>query len=70
MSAGEVSSRYAHFGTVRMSTVRGRRRIAFGFRRFDHYRLRALLYAGKPHWALLDTLIPHSNPKRRQTACW
>ena len=34
------------------------KRVAFGFRRFDHYRIRALLYAGKPNWALLDTLTP------------
>ena len=34
------------------------KRVAFGFRRFDHYRTRALLYAGKPNWALLNTLTP------------
>jgi transposase len=34
------------------------KRVAFGFRRFDHYRTRALLYAGKPNWALLDTVTP------------
>lgn len=38
--------------------VKRTKRIAFGFRRFDHYRLRALLYAGKPNWALLDTITP------------
>ena len=32
--------------------------IGFGFRRFRNYRIRALLYAGKPNWALLDTLTP------------
>ena len=34
------------------------KRVAFGFRRFDHYRLRSLLYAGRPNWTLLDTLTP------------
>jgi transposase len=34
------------------------KRVAFGFRRFDHYRTRALLYAGRPNWALLNTLPP------------
>jgi transposase len=34
------------------------KRVAFGFRRFDNYRTRALLYAGKPNWALLDNLTP------------
>ena len=29
------------------------KRAAFGFRRFAHYRVRALLYAGKPDWILL-----------------
>ena len=34
------------------------KRVAFGFRRFDHYRIRALLYAGKPNWDLLATVTP------------
>ena len=34
------------------------KRTAFGFRRFEHYRIRALLYAGKPNWDLLDQLTP------------
>ncbi len=38
------------------------KRIAFGFRRFDHYRIRVLLYAGKPRWHLLATIKPRRNP--------
>jgi len=34
------------------------KRIAFGFRRFQHYRIRSLLYAGGPDWALLPTIEP------------
>ena len=34
------------------------KRAAFGFTNFDNYRIRSLLYAGKPNWALLDTLTP------------
>jgi len=34
------------------------KRIGFGFRRFRNYRIRALLYAGKPNWPLLNTLTP------------
>lgn len=34
------------------------KRVAFGFRRFAHYRIRALLYAGKPNWELLATITP------------
>jgi transposase len=34
------------------------KRVAFGMRRFRNYRLRALLYAGRPNWTLLATLTP------------
>ena len=34
------------------------KRVAFGFRRFTNYRIRALLYAGKPNWGLLNTITP------------
>ncbi len=34
------------------------KRIGFGFRRFRHYRIRVLLYAGKPNWDLLTTITP------------
>lgn len=34
------------------------KRVAFGFRRFAHYRIRALLYAGRPNWHLLPTVTP------------
>lgn len=37
----------------------------FGFRNFANYRIRALLYAGKPNWNLLKTLTPplkHQEP--------
>ena len=34
------------------------KRVAFGFRRFANYRIRALLYAGKPNWDLLPTVTP------------
>jgi transposase len=34
------------------------KRVAFGFRRFRNYRIRALLYAGKPNWNLLATITP------------
>jgi len=34
------------------------KRAAFGFRKFRHYRIRALLYAGRPDWNLLATVTP------------
>lgn len=34
------------------------KRVAFGSRRFAHYRIRALLYAGKPNWDLLPAVTP------------
>ncbi|WP_419840783.1 transposase [Candidatus Poriferisodalis sp.] len=39
------------------------KRVSFGVTNFDHYRIRVLLYAGKPDWTLLDTLTP--GPVRR-----
>jgi hypothetical protein len=35
------------------------KRVAFGFRKFRNFRVRALLYAGKPNWELLATITPH-----------
>ncbi len=34
------------------------KRVAFGFRSLRNYRVRALLYAGRPNWALLATITP------------
>jgi hypothetical protein len=34
------------------------KRIGFGFTRFANYRVRVLLYAGKPNWELLATIAP------------
>ncbi len=34
------------------------KRVAFGFTRFRNYRIRVLLYAGRPNWDLLATLTP------------
>ena len=34
------------------------KRIAFGFRKFANYRIRVLLYAGKPDWSKLATVTP------------
>ena len=34
------------------------KRVAFGFTNFAHYRIRALLYAGRPNWDLLATVDP------------
>lgn len=38
------------------------KRIGFGFRRFRNYRLRVLLYAGRPNWDQLATITPISPP--------
>lgn len=34
------------------------KRLAFGFKRFGNYRVRTLLYAGKPNWDPLPTITP------------
>ncbi len=33
------------------------KRIAFGFRNFENYRIRALLYAGRPTWRVLGSIV-------------
>jgi transposase len=33
------------------------KRIGFGFRNFENYRIRALLYAGKPNWRVLASIV-------------
>ncbi len=33
------------------------KRIAYGFRNFENYRIRALLYAGKPNWRVLGSIV-------------
>jgi len=33
------------------------KRIGFGFRNFENYRIRVLLYAGKPNWRVLDSIV-------------
>ncbi|MCA1708811.1 MAG: transposase, partial [Actinobacteria bacterium] len=34
------------------------KRVAFGFSQFRNYRIRTLLYAGRPNWSLLATITP------------
>ncbi len=34
------------------------KRVAFGFRRFEHFRIRTLLYTSKPNWDLLNITKP------------
>jgi len=33
------------------------KRIGFGFRNFENYRIRALLYAGRPNWRVLRSIV-------------
>jgi transposase len=33
------------------------KRIGFVFRNFENYRIRALLYAGKPNWRVLGSIV-------------
>ena len=44
------------------SLIKRVKRVGFGFRRFRNYRLRVLLYAGRPNWNLLATLTPITPP--------
>ena len=47
-------------GRQRPSTIWRKRvkRVAFGIVNHRNYRIRTLLYAGKPNWDLLDTINP------------
>ena len=38
--------------------IKSVKRVAFGFTSFRNYRIRTLLYAGKPNWDLLATIAP------------
>lgn len=44
------------------SLIKRVKRVGFGFRKFRNYRLRVLLYAGRPNWDLLATLTPVTPP--------
>ena len=33
------------------------KRLGFGFRNFENYRIRGLLYAGKPNWRALGSIV-------------
>jgi len=33
------------------------KRIGFGFRNFEYYRIRALLYAGRPNWRVRGSIV-------------
>jgi transposase len=33
------------------------KRVGFGFRNFRNYRIRTLLYAGKPNWRVLGSIV-------------
>jgi transposase len=33
------------------------KRVGFGFRNFRNYRIRTLLYAGRPNWRVLGSII-------------
>jgi len=38
-------------------SVKRIKRIGFGFRNFKNYRIRALLYAGRPNWRVLGSIV-------------
>ncbi|QYG93454.1 ISL3 family transposase [Iamia sp. SCSIO 61187] len=44
------------------SLIKRIKRVGFGFRRFRNYRLRVLLYAGRPNWDQLATITPAPPP--------
>ena len=60
------SDKIANFHLARLSNgptealnnlVKRIKRIGFGFRNFENYRIRALLYAGRPNWRVLGSIV-------------
>ncbi len=47
--------------------IKKTKRTAFSFRSFRNFRVRSLLYAGKPNWDLLATITPRQFPKSRES---
>ncbi|CAN5493217.1 hypothetical protein BH23ACT6_BH23ACT6_28040 [soil metagenome] len=41
-----------------MNSLERIKRVAFGLRNFVHWRIRVLLYVGKPDWTKLATVDP------------
>lgn len=63
---GEWFERICNYHLARMSNgptealnnlIKRIKRIGFGFRNFRNYRVRALLYAGKPNWRVLGSIV-------------
>jgi transposase len=51
-------ARYSNGPTEALNNLIKRiKRVAFGFRNFENYRIRALLYAGKPNWRVLGSIV-------------
>ena len=47
-----------HFGVQHPSAQTGVKRVAFGITNWTHWRVRVLLYAGRPDWSKLPTITP------------
>ena len=56
----ELASRAVSNGPTEAANnlIKRIKRIGFGFRSFANYRIRVLLYAGRPNWDLLTTVDP------------
>lgn len=63
---GEWFEKICNYHLARMSNgptealnnlIKRIKRIGFGFRNFENYRIRALLYAGKPNWRVLGSIV-------------
>ena len=42
---------------LKFALIKRIKRIGFGFRNFENYRIRALLYAGRPNWRVLGSIV-------------
>ncbi len=54
----ECSTKYTDVaGWIDKQPKPWKERIRFGFRSLENYRIRALLYAGKPNWRVLGSIV-------------
>jgi transposase len=40
-----------------LNLIKHIKRVAFGFCNFENYRIRALLYAGRPNWRVSGSIV-------------
>jgi hypothetical protein len=55
VGSGGSTARFARRNPTNL--IKRVKRVGFGFRNFANYRIRVLLYAGKPNWRVLGSIV-------------